>query len=78
MNPENVVFILGLGKIGQVTWVTLAVKEEKAGLFFSEAFSQAAQGWVVVALRMGMRLSLSGQERLIVLGGDKDGLGCTK
>lgn len=78
MNPENVVFILGLGKIGQVTWVTLAVKEEKSGLCFSEAFSQAAQGWGVAALGMGMRLSLSGQERLVVLGGDKGGLGCTK
>ena len=76
MNPENLAFILDLGKIGQVAWSTLTVKEEKAGSCFSEAVSPAAQGQVVVALQM--RLSPSGQEGWFVLGGDKGGLGCTK
>lgn len=76
MNPENIAFILGLGKTGQVAWSTLFVKEEKAGLCFSEAVCPAAQGWVVVALRM--RLSPSAQEGLVVLGGDKGRLSCTK
>lgn len=57
-------------------WLTLTVRDGKAGLWFSEAVSPAAQGPVVVALRV--RLSPSGQEGLVVLRGDKGGLGCTK